>query len=107
VRYRVELTASTERDLGEIHGWIAEHDSPERADRWLDRVLEVVTALETSPDRGAIPAELREIGIREFRQVYFKPYRLVYRVNGRNVTVMLITDGRRDLSALLARRLLD
>ena len=107
MRYRVLLTASADRDLADIHAWIAEHDSLERADHWLDHVLEVIAALETSPDRGATPAELREIGTRDFRQGYFKPYRLVYRVRGRDVIVMLITDGRRDLSMLLARRLLD
>jgi toxin ParE1/3/4 len=107
VRYRVELTASAERDLAEIHGWIAEHDSPERADHWLDRVLEVVAALETAPDRGTIPVELRELGIRTYRQVYFKPYRLVYQVRGQVVGVFLIADGRRDLASVLARRLLE
>lgn len=105
--FRVELTESAERDLAELHAWIAEHDSPERAEHWLERVTEAIGALESSPERGAIPAELRDLGIREFRQIYFKPYRLVYRVFDDTVVVLLIADGRRDLSSLLARRLLD
>jgi toxin ParE1/3/4 len=45
----------------------------------------------------------------EFREVYFKPYRIVYRVEDdrQRVTVFLIADGRRSLQGMLERRLLD
>lgn len=42
----------------------------------------------------------------EYRQVFFKPYRLIYRIVGKQVVVYLIVDSRRDLQSLLARRLL-
>ena len=59
------------------------------------------------PERGAYPAELLDLAIRRYRQVvFFKLYRVVYRVDGDQVTVLLIADGRRDLKALLERRLL-
>jgi toxin ParE1/3/4 len=44
--------------------------------------------------------------IKEYRQVFFKPYRLIYRVVARDVVVFVIADGRRDMQSLLARRLL-
>ena len=37
----------------------------------------------------------------------FKPYRIIYRVMGDGVYVLVIADGRRDMRALLGRRLLD
>jgi toxin ParE1/3/4 len=46
------------------------------------------------------------LGLREFRQVLFKPYRMIYRVMENNVYVLLIADGRRDMQKLLQRRLL-
>jgi toxin ParE1/3/4 len=49
---------------------------------------------------------LLALGIKEFRQASFKPYRLIYRVAGMQVIVVLIVDGRRDMQAVLARRLL-
>jgi len=68
----------------------------------------MVTAeqLSTFPDRGGFPRELLNIGIKEYRQVFFKPYRLIYRIVGKQVVVYLIGDSRRDLQSLLARRLL-
>ena len=44
--------------------------------------------------------------IKDYRQVFFKPYRLIYRVMGRDVVVLVIADGRRDMQSLLTRRLL-
>ena len=46
------------------------------------------------------------LGIKEYRQTFFKPYRVIYRIERRRVYVYLIIDGRRDMQSLLARRLL-
>ena len=40
------------------------------------------------------------------RQASFKPYRVIYRVTGRQVIVYLIADGRRVMQSVLARWLL-
>jgi toxin ParE1/3/4 len=106
MRHEVLLTAGAERDLEDIHDYVAEFDSPAKADHVLDRLLEIATSLESFPERGSIPRELRVLGIREYRQTFFKPYRLIYRVLGERVFIHLIADGRRDMQTLLARRLL-
>lgn len=62
--------------------------------------------LAASPQRGSFPGELLTLGIRDYRQAFFKPYRVIYRVLGDQVYVYLIADGRRDMQALLQRRLL-
>lgn len=104
--YEVLLTAGAERDLEEIYLYIAEFDSPARAEHVLDRLVEVVQGLGSFPQRGSHPRELLALGIREYRQAVFKPYRLIYRVIDRQVLVYVIADGRRNMQSLLARRLL-
>jgi len=52
------------------------------------------------------PKELAAVGIRDYRQAVFKPWRVVYRVIGDRGVVYLIVDGRRDMQTVLARRLL-
>lgn len=106
MRYEVLITEGAERDLEEIYDYIAEFDSPEKADYVLSRLLEVAERLATLPDRGPHPRELQALGIREYRQTFFKPYRLIYRVIGKQVYIYLIADGRRDMQSLLAQRLL-
>jgi toxin ParE1/3/4 len=104
--YEVSLTKDAERDLEEIYLYIAEHDSPARADHVLERFLRAADELRTAPDRGSHVSELRSLGISEYRQVFFKPYRLIYRVHAKQPIVYVVVDGRRDMASLLARRLL-
>jgi toxin ParE1/3/4 len=106
MRYEVLITQGAERDLEELYDYIAEFDSPEKADYVLSRLLEVAERLATFPGRGPHPKELRALGIREYRQTFFKPYRLIYRVIGKRVFIYLIADGRREMQTLLSRRLL-
>jgi toxin ParE1/3/4 len=104
--YEVSLTRDAERDLEETYLYIAEHDSRASADHVLDRLVKATEALKTSPDRGSHVSELRSLGISEYRQIFFKPYRLIYRGHSNQVIVYVIADGRRDMGSLLARRLL-
>lgn len=104
--YKVLLTAGAERDLEEIHGYIVNNDSQENADHVLDRLLECAENLASFPERGSYPKELLALGIREYRQTFVKPYRIIYRVDADRVFIYLIADGRRDMQSLLARRFL-
>ena len=106
MRYAVLLTPVAERDLEEIYDYIAEFDSVASANYVLDRLMEAGKSLSTFPERGSFPRELLALGIRDYRQVFFKPYRVIYRVVGKQVQVDLIADGRRDMRSLLTRRLL-
>ena len=100
------LTRDAVRDLEELDDYIASHDSPANADRILNKIERVLSNLHELP-RGSRPKELVTLGIREYREVFFKPYRIIYRAIGKEVYVYLIADGRRDLQSLLARRVLD
>ena len=106
IRYEVLLTEGAERDLEAIYDYMAEFHCAANANDVLDRLLKTVLSLEAFPQRGAYPKELIALGIREFRQTAFRPYRVIYRVAGRKVYIHLIADGRRDMQSLLGRRLL-
>jgi len=104
--FEVLLTDDAARDLEEICDYIDRHDSPARADHVLERIAEAFQGLSDHPQRGRYPRELLDIGVREYREVFFKPYRIIYRVTEDTVYVLVIADGRRDMQTLLQRRLL-
>lgn len=104
--FSVLLTDDAVRDLEELYDYIEVHDVPGKANRVLDRIEKTFTALSDHPSRGTYPKELLALGIREYREVLFKPYRIIYRVIENNVFVLMIIDGRRDMQALLQRRML-
>jgi toxin ParE1/3/4 len=103
--FEVLLTEDAAHDLQEIYDYIAEHDAPAREDYVLKCFEKVVDGLARFPGRGSYPRELLALGIREYREAFFKPYRVVYRTSGTTVYVYLIADGRRDMQTLLLRRL--
>jgi toxin ParE1/3/4 len=105
-RCKVLLTQGAERDLESIYDYIAQFDGTASANDLLDRLMEVVEGLARFPERGSYPKELAALGIKEYRQTVFKPYRVIYRVKGKQVVIYLILDGRRGMQSLLARRLL-
>ena len=104
--FDVLLTAGAEQDLEAIYDYIADYDTIERANYVLERINTMFDHLSQFPERGNYPKELLELGIKTFRQVAFKPYRIIYRVAHMQVFVYLIADDRRDLQALLLRRLI-
>ena len=105
-KFEVLLTEGAEQDLEAIHDYISEFDCVANANYVLDELMDVVESLSKFPERGSYPKELVGLGIKEYRQTFFKPYRVIYRVTGNQVLIYLIADGRRDMQAVLARRLL-
>jgi len=104
--YQILLTDDASRDLEDLYDYIDSHDAPGKAGYVLDQIENVFTSLSENPERGTYPKELLAIGLRDYREIYLKPYRVIYRVMAKRVYVMVITDGRRDMQALLQRRLL-
>jgi len=104
--FSVWLTDDAVRDLDELYGYIQLHDIPGKADHVLERIEKAFISLSETPERGAYPKELLALGVREYREIFFKPYRIIYRIMEKNVYVLLIVDGRRDMQVLLQRRLL-
>lgn len=105
-KFEVLLTEDVEQDLEAIHDYISESDCVANASYVLDELMDVVESLSKFPERGSYPKELVSLGIKEYRQTFFKPYRLIYRITGSQVIIYLIADGRRDMQSVLARRLL-
>ena len=105
-RLEVVLTRGAARDLQAIYEFVLEADSEARADHLLDELETLIGTLAQSPERGSHPKELASLGIRDYRQVILKPYRIIYRVLRGRVVIFLVADGRRDMTTLLAQRLL-
>ena len=106
MKYDVFLTDDAAVDLDELIDFIDSNDSPEKADYVLEKLEGAFSSLSQNPERGSYPDELFAIGLREYREIYFKPYRIIYRVMASNVHIMIVADGRRDMQSFLQRRLL-
>jgi toxin ParE1/3/4 len=106
MKYAVCLVEDAEKDLFDIYRYVALNDSPEKAEKLLDHLEQTILKLEALPERGHYPPELERIGIREYREVFYKPYRIVYQIMKTGVFIHCVLDGRRDLQDLLQNRVL-
>ncbi len=104
--FLVQLTDDAACDLEEIHDYICRHDALGSADHVLNQIEIAFSSLAEFPERGSHVKELLQIGILGYREIFFKPYRIIYRVTADVVYVLLIFDGRRDMRTLLQQRLL-
>ncbi len=106
MKFQVVLIQDAEDDILKIYEYILAHDSCESAEYVFEKLEEKCLSLEQLPDRGHVPPELLRVNVTAFREVHFKPYRVIYEIQGKTVFVHCILDGRRDLQDLLERRLL-
>lgn len=103
--YKVHWTQAADRDLESIVEFIA-RDDIEAAIRILERIRKAASALETIPRRGRIVPELEELSLRIYREILSPPWRIIYRISGYDVFVMVVIDSRRNVEDILLERLI-
>ena len=106
MKFRVTITIAAKADLREIFSYIEQHDSLIRADNVVNGIEQMIMSLTAMPQRGHYPPEMAIIGIREFQEIHFKPYRIIYSIKENVVVVHCVLDGRRDMQTLLQTRML-
>ena len=106
MKFKVNIIKSAEDDLFEIYKYIYFDDCEENADKIYSKLIEKISSLQEFPNRGHIPSELKLLGIEDFLEIHYNPFRIIYQVIGKVVFVHSVLDGRRDMQKLLEERLL-
>ncbi len=106
MKYKVVVLSDAEKDILDIYQYILIYDSPNNANYVFEKIEEACLNLEELPERGHLPPELDRIGVTTYREIHFKPYRIIYEIDRKMVFIHCVLDGRRDLQQLLERRLL-
>jgi plasmid stabilization system protein ParE len=104
-RYRVRWAPVAIDDVIAIIEHIA-RDNPGPADQLFDKLKARTNSLERLPDRGRVVPELQALGVRFLRELVIAPYRVLYRIEGGNVNIVAVFDGRRNLEDILLERAL-
>jgi addiction module RelE/StbE family toxin len=94
---QVHWAESALDDLSDIVDFIAK-DSPAYADRLAAKLVEAPRRLAQFPRIGSMVPEFQQDSIRE---LWVRPYRIIYVVRGESCCVAAIVHGSRDLSSLL------
>lgn len=104
--YKVVILESAEHDLKELKAYIVTNFSLATWLNTYNHIKEVIRNLKTFPHAGSIPEEIRKLNLSQYQQVLSGKNRIIYEVWKDTVYIHIIVDARRDLKALLTRRLL-
>ena len=88
---KVTWTHEALAQLIEIEDFISQ-DSPERAVKFVDQIIEHAEYLSDSPRIGRTVPEISNPNIRE---LIFKKYRIVYRLSANIIEIVTVFEGHR------------
>ena len=77
----------------EIAEYIAS-DKPSAAENWINTIFTKVEGLESSPEIGRIVPELNN---RQIRELIYGNYRIIYRIETEQVSILTIRHGKQIL----------
>jgi len=106
MKHQVLVITEAEEDIFDIYKYVLRADGRSRADHLLAKLQETCQSLADIPRRGHSPPELERVGVRGYREIHFKPYRIIYQIVGKKVFIHCVLDGRRNLQEILERRML-
>ena len=106
MKYSVYLISTAEEDIFEIFDYISRNDSLQKAEAVFSKLKEACESLATMAKRGHVPPELDRMSVRDYLEIHYKPYRIIYQIFGNKVFIHCVLDGRRDMEDLLQRRLI-
>jgi len=104
-RFKVIWTKNAEFDL-EL---IIEHikiSSIEIAKNIFTEIKQECNNLHTLPKRKRVVPELQAIGIDKYREIIYKRWRIVYKIDNEKVYVLIVADSSRNLEDILFQRLI-
>ncbi len=101
------LTDVALSDLFNINDYYLQAVNDNKAAEIIDNLEKAVNSLSEFPERGSFPKELLALGIRQYRQIIVKPYRIIYEILPVKIIVHAVLDGRRDMQTLLTQRLMN
>lgn len=106
MNFKIYIISDAEEDILGIYNYVLINDSEDKAEYLLNKIEETCLSLKKYPDRGHVPPELERVGIFNYKEIHYKPYRIIYEVAESIVYIHCVLDGRRSLQELLENRLL-
>ncbi|MEA3513201.1 MAG: type II toxin-antitoxin system RelE/ParE family toxin [Campylobacterota bacterium] len=104
-KFEVIWTKSAQFDLELIIEYI-KTDNLNIAKKIFSEIKKECNDLYFFPERKRIVPELQQIGILKYREIIYKRWRIIYKIDTANVYILLVVDSSRNLEDILFQRLI-
>ena len=105
-KYQVVWTKNAQFDLELIIEYI-KPNSLTIAKNIFFEIKKECDNLYAMPSRKRIVPELQQVGILKYREIIYKRWRIVFKIEQSTVSVLLVVDSSRNLEDLMFQRLLN
>jgi len=103
--FEVIWTKSAEFDLESIIEYL-KTDSVKIAKDIFFEMKNQCNQLSTFPTARRVVPELQQIGVLRYRELIFKRWRIIYKIEEEKVYILIVVDSGRDIEDILFQRLL-
>ncbi len=98
-------TRDAKNDLMEIIDYIA-NDKKDLSKSIYHKLKNKALTLSNMPLKGRIVPELKIFSIDIYREIIENPWRIIYRVQDKEVIILAVIDGRRNIEDIIFEKLL-
>ena len=103
--FEVIWTKSAQFDLETIIEYI-KTDSIDIAKNIFFAIKKECDNLYYFPERKRVVPELQQIGISKYKEVIYQRWRIIYKIESKKVSILLVVDSSRNLEDILFQRLI-
>ncbi|QIA01091.1 type II toxin-antitoxin system RelE/ParE family toxin [Pseudomonas fluorescens] len=103
---KVVILQSAETDLKDLRTYLIKQFSPQTWHSTYASLRIAIRSLASLPYSGSIPEEIERLNLGQYRQVISGLNRIIYEVREQTIYIHIIADTRKNLPALLMKRLL-
>ncbi|GAA0418236.1 MULTISPECIES: type II toxin-antitoxin system RelE/ParE family toxin [Pseudomonas] len=103
---RVVILHSAKNDLKDIKSYLIRQFSASTWQQTYEALKQAIRHLETQPYAGSIPEEIEQLNLSQYRQVISGMNRIIYEIRDQTVYIHIIADTRKNLQALLLKKLM-
>jgi plasmid stabilization system protein ParE len=104
-QYKVQWTKNAIYDLEDIIKYL-KIDSIKIAKSIFYEIKDECQKLYFFPERKRVVPELQQIGITKYRELIYKRWRIIFKIQEDKVFILLVADSSRNLEDILYQRLL-
>lgn len=104
-RYAVIWAIEAENDFHNLIEYLIINHST-ATEKIFQEILEKTDSLATFPERGRLVPEISDAIASNIREIFFKPWRIIYHILDDQVKILMLIDGRKPLEDELLRLLL-
>jgi len=104
-KYYIKWASPALDDLDEIIEYISKTNLSYSM-KVMDKIHEQVSKLDMNPERCRIVPELEKYGYLIYRQLIIDYWKVIFKIEGNIVYIMLIIDGRRNIEDIILKKIL-